>query len=197
MASKANLEQTTRKAVALAQAGKLKQAIPLMEKAVAGKPSDLNARYNLALMLLEDGNFTKAMGHLDAILAKAPTHGPSRFSKAKALLALGRADQALPILQDLAATDDPDCLLALANALRILGRLDRAVSVGERFPPGFLPGQINHGQLLLEIDPERAVAHLDRALRLHASSPEIAALLGQALLRAKQPEAAIQRLRRL
>ena len=194
MASKAKLEQTMMKAVQLAQAGKLKQAIPLMETVVAGSPGDLAARYNLALMLLEAGGIPKALAHLDHILSKNPSHAPSLYSKAKALLALGKPGEALPILQDLSKSNDPDCLMALANTLRQLGRFSDAVSVGQSMPPGFLPGQLNHGQLLMEIDPQQAADFLEKTLRLHHSSPELTALLGQALLRLGKAEQGIPHL---
>lgn len=184
------------RAVGLAQAGKLRQAVAAMEKLAARAPDAVEVRYNLALMLLQDGRVADALGHLDRILARQPGHAPSLFSKAKALMALDRPAEALPLLERLGP--DPETLLALGNALRRLGRLDEAIAAGQRLTalaPGFLPGHLNFCQMLAERGPEHALPALERACALHPRSGELAGMLGHALLRLGRLEEAADRLR--
>ncbi|MDA8229980.1 MAG: tetratricopeptide repeat protein [Magnetospirillum sp.] len=191
-----DLDREMTKAIALAQAGKPRQALAAMEKLVARAPDAVAARYNLALMLLQSGRIAEALPHLDRILARAPGHPPALFSKAKALLALDRAAESLPILEALAPGGDPETLLALGNAYRRLGRLDEAVAVGERLTetaPGFLPGHLNHAQMLAGRSPEAALPALERAVARHPQSAELRGMLGQCLLRLdRHEEAAVE-----
>jgi len=194
-----DLDREMAKAVALAQAGKARPAIAAMQKLVSRAPEALPVRYNLALMLLQAGQLAEALPHLDRILARQPGHGPALFSKAKALLALDRAAEALPILEALAGGRDPECLLALGNAYRRLGRLDEAAASGKLLidaAPGFLPGHLNYGQLLASRSPAEALPALERAVRLHPGSGELAGMLGHCLLRLGRHSEAAASLRR-
>jgi predicted O-linked N-acetylglucosamine transferase (SPINDLY family) len=187
------------KAVALAQAGKTKPAIALLEKVVAAAPAALPPRYNLALLLLTTGRHAEALPHLDRILAAHPGHPAASFSKARGLMALDRAEEALTLLHPLAASGDPDSLLALGNALRSLNRPAAAIEAYRtlvRRAPGHVGGHINLGLLLVATTPEDAVPALEQAVRLHPAIAEMHALLGQALLRQGRHEDAIIRLRR-
>ena len=194
-----NPDRDMAKAVSLAQSGKWRQAIAIMEKVVATAPGYGAARYNLALMLLQTGRHGEAVAHLDHILAREPAHGAARFSKAKALLAMNRAAEALPLLDDLARSGDPECLLALGNAYRRLNRLEEAAVVGARLTatsPGYLPGHVNYCQLLAGQSPEQALPALERAVALHPGSGELAAMTGHCLLRLGRPADALVHLRR-
>ncbi len=187
------------RAVALAGAGKLRQAVAAMEKLVARAPDSVPARYNLALTLLQSGRIAEALPQLERILVRQPGHPPALFSKARALLALDRAAEALPLLQRLAAAGDPETLLALGNAYRQLGRLDDAIAAGIRLTetaPGHLGGQVNLCQMLAERDPAGALPALERAVALHPRSGELAGMLGHCLLRLGRLEEAATALRR-
>ncbi len=195
----ADLDREMLGAVALAQAGRLRQAIAAMAKLVARAPDAPEPRYNLALMLLQAGRLAESLPHLDRILARSPEHRPARYSKAQALLALDRVAEALPLLEGLESTGDPEILLSLGNAYRRLGRLDDAIAAGRRLTrlaPRYLPGHRNLCQLLAERDPALALPALDEATARHPASAELAGLLGQCLLRLGRPEEAAAALRR-
>lgn len=195
-----NLDQEMTKAVKLAQSGKLKPAIAILDGVVRAAPSAVPARYNLALFLLMAGRHADALPHLDRILAAQPGHQPSLFSKAKGLLALDRAAEALPILERLAAGNDPESLLALGNALRSLQRnTEAAEAYGRltRVAPGFAGGHINLAILLTSLgEPAKALPALDDAVRLHPQVAELHAMRGQALLRLGRHSDAIAALNR-
>ncbi len=181
------MDQDMAKAVKLAQAGKLKPAVAILEGLIKAAPSSIPVRYNLALFLLMAGRHAEALPHLDRILAAQPGHPPSLFSKAKGLLALDRAAEALPILERLAAGNDPESLLALGNALRVLNRMGEAEDAFRRLTrvaPGFAGGHINLAILLVSsANNEAALAALDEALRHHPRIAELQAMRGQVLLR--------------
>lgn len=194
------IDQDMAKAVKLAQAGKLKPAIAILEGVVRAAPSAVPPRYNLALFLLMAGRHADAVAHLDRILAAHPGHPPSLFSKAKGLMAQDRPAEALPILERLAAGNDPESLLALGNALRSLQRMDEAAAVYRRLAraaPGFVAGHVNLAILLTASGaPEAALEALDEALPRHPGVAELHAMRGQALLRLGRHPEAIEALRR-
>jgi predicted O-linked N-acetylglucosamine transferase (SPINDLY family) len=194
------IDQDMAKAVKLAQAGKLKPAIAILEGVVRAAPSAVPPRYNLALFLLMAGRHADALPHLDRILAAHPGHPPSLFSKAKGLMALDRPAEALPILERLAAGNDPESLLALGNALRALQRMDAAAEAYRRLAraaPGFAAGHLNLAILLTASGaPEAALEALDEALRHHPAIAELHAMRGQALLRLGRHAEAIEALRK-
>ncbi|CAA7623590.1 O-linked N-acetylglucosamine transferase [Candidatus Terasakiella magnetica] len=193
-----NLDQEMIKAAKLAQAGKLKPAIAILEKLLPLAPGAVPLRYNLALFLLMAGRHAEALPHLDRILAAQPGHGPSLFSKAKGLLALDRADEALPVLQRLAAQGDPESLLALGNALRMMQRTAEAVEAYRRLTqvaPGHPGGHVNLALLLVGSNPEAALPGLETAVKLHPRIAELHALLGQCLLRLNRHDDAVARLK--
>ncbi|OAN44079.1 peptide transporter [Paramagnetospirillum marisnigri] len=194
-----NIDQEMARAAKLAQSGKLKPAIAVVERLVAAAPGAASLRYNLALFLLMAGRHGEALPHLDRILAAEPGHQPALFSKAKGLLALDRADEALPLLERLAATEDPESLLALGNAYRQLNRQAEAVAAFRRLTraaPNHPGGHVNLGLLLASGRPEDALAPLEDAVRLHPGVAELQALLGQTLLRLGRVDAAVERLKR-
>lgn len=187
------------RAVTLAQKGKHRQAAELLGKVVAVQPGLLSARYNLALVLLQSGAIDRALPHLDRILASEPRHSQALFSKGAGLLALGRAEEALPILLDLARSQDPECLLALGNAYRMLNRLGEAAAAFNNLvarAPGFVAGHINLALLLIGDSPAAALPVLDRAVALHPANAQLPAMLGQCLLRLGHFEQAVAPLER-
>jgi len=181
-----DLERDLAKASSLAQSGKTKPALALLERLVAAAPHALAVRYTLALTLLTSGRYGEALPHLDRILAVEPTNPAALYSKARGLMALDRAEEALPLLRPLAEAGDPDSLLAIGNALRSLNRMAEAAEAYRtliRRAPGHLGGHVNLGLLLVATAPEAAIPALEDSLRRHPCIGELHALLGQALLR--------------
>ena len=191
-------DQTMARAVALARAGDLRGAVALLERLVKAAPGLVPARYNLALLLLMSGRHAEALPHLGRILARDPAHAEARFSKAKGLLALDRAEEALALLEGFGASDDPEILLARGNALRRLGRVAEAVEAFRRLAevaPRHPGGPLNLAQMLLATDPAAAHEAVDAGLRRMPGHPVMLALRGQAALRLGRPEAAVADLR--
>jgi len=181
-----DLERDMAKATTLAQAGKTKPALAILERVVAAAPGALAARYALALTLLTAGRYSEALPHLDRILAVEPNNPAALYSKARGLMALDRADEALPLLRPLAEAGDPDSLLATGNALRSLNRITEAAEAYRaltRRAPAHIGGHVNLGLLLVATAPEAAIPALEQSVRVHPGIAELHALLGQALLR--------------
>ncbi|SEH24515.1 tetratricopeptide repeat protein [Magnetospirillum fulvum] len=188
-----DLDRDLAKASALAQAGKTKPALALLERVVAAAPNALAARYALALTLLTSGRYSEALPHLDRILAIEPTNPAALYSKARGLMALDRAEEALPLLRPLAEAGDADSLLAIGNALRSLNRMSAAAEAYRtliRRAPGHLGGHVNLGLLLVASAPDAAIPALEDSVRRHPGVGELHALLGQALLRQNRFEEA-------
>lgn len=185
------------RALAQAQAGRVRPAITLLEKVVAAVPTAIPPRYNLALLLLTSGQAEPALRHLDRILAAVPGHPAASFSKARGLMLLDRSEAALPLLRPLAERGDPDALLALGNALRGLDRIAEAAEAYRallRVAPTHPGGPLNLGQMLLGSDAAAAAEMLTAALFHQPRRAELHALLGQALLRLGRYPEAIERL---
>jgi predicted O-linked N-acetylglucosamine transferase (SPINDLY family) len=181
-----DLERDLAKASSLAQAGKTKPALALLERLVAAAPHALAVRYTLALTLLTSGRYSEALPHLDRILAVEPTNPAALYSKARGLMALDRAEEALPLLRPLAEAGDADSLLATGNALRSLNRMAEAAEAYRtliRRVPGHLGGHVNLGLLLVATAPDAAIPALEESVCRHPGVGELHALLGQALLR--------------
>lgn len=194
-----DIERDLAKASALAQAGKTKPALALLERVVAAAPNALAARYALALTLLTAGRHAEALPHLDRILAVEPANPAALYSKARGLMALDRTEEALPLLRPLAEAGDADSLLATGNALRSLNRMAEAAEAYRaliRRAPGHLGGHVNLGLLLIATAPEAAIPALEDSVRRHPGIGELHALLGQALLRQNRFEDAAASLRR-
>ncbi|CCG40907.1 O-linked N-acetylglucosamine transferase, SPINDLY family protein [Magnetospirillum molischianum] len=192
-----DLQRDMAKAAALAQAGKTKPAIALLERVVTAAPTALAARYSLALTLLTTGRYAEALPHLDRILEVEPKNPAALYSKARGLMALDRAEEALPLLRPLAEAGDPDSLLATGNAFRSLNRIAEAAEAYRTLTqraPGHLGGHVNLGLLLVATAPEAAIPALEHSVRIHPGIAELHALLGQALLRQGRYDEAAERL---
>jgi Flp pilus assembly protein TadD len=66
---------------------------------VAKNPKGFLGRYGLGNKLIQDGNPTEAVEHLTIATQLDPTHVASHLGLGRALISLGRTDEAKPILQ--------------------------------------------------------------------------------------------------
>jgi YaiO family outer membrane protein len=99
-----------------------------LEAAVAAKPADTDARYELARSCARAGQPQAALEHYDALLAHDDANVDWLLGKAQALMALGRPREALPLLEDARrrAPAYEDVWRANASALDALDEFDAA-----------------------------------------------------------------------
>jgi tetratricopeptide (TPR) repeat protein len=83
-----------------------------------------NARYELAMALMESGNAVRGIALLREVVAAEPGHGNARFQLGSALVKQGDCAEALPHLE--AATEAPQKYYLLSGCYRKLGREDDA-----------------------------------------------------------------------
>ena len=143
-------------AIAYRVAGRLDEAIPLLERSLADcervlgpdHPDTLASRSNLAGAYRVAGRLDEAIPLFERTLADSErflgeTHSPAfRNNLATAYLAAGRLDEAIPLLERTLADservrgpDHPDTLASrsnLAGAYKDAGRLDEAIPLFER-----------------------------------------------------------------
>jgi Flp pilus assembly protein TadD len=94
----------------------------------------LNEQFNSALTAFDDGRPTEALSMLSAVLEARPDFAAARASAATALLSLGRARDAVQLLQAAPPEqrDSPELLGKLGAALRQTGDLPAAAAALEQ-----------------------------------------------------------------
>lgn len=104
--------------------GRLERAEALIRQAIAQRPREPGFHANLAVVLTRAGRWADAVEAARAALALAPTHAPSLELLGRALLALGRPEEAIAPLERLAGQRprQPGPLLRLADARRMAGQ---------------------------------------------------------------------------
>ena len=168
-------------------AGDVETAIVLLERAVAAKPDDAVAEFNLAAALAAIGRLDPAVVHYERALALRPTLIDAYTSLGAVLQKLDRpAEAEARLRQALAlAPDDPLILANLASVLFDGGRVDEALDLARRSVergPDLMPGHLQLGRALATHgDFTAAIAHLRRARELAPDSSKPAVLLTHAL----------------
>ncbi|CAI4031401.1 MSHA biogenesis protein MshN [Nitrospira tepida] len=66
---------------------------------VAKQPNGFLGRYGLGNKLLQEGNLEEAVEHLQVAVRLDPVHVASHLALGKALIALGRREEAKPVLR--------------------------------------------------------------------------------------------------
>ncbi|HEX8222404.1 MAG TPA: sulfotransferase [Allosphingosinicella sp.] len=126
--------------------------------------SDPLLLHRLGVERCERGDFAGAEPYLRRALSLDPA-GPARLDLARALLALGRADQAEALCAE--SADDPEAIRIRAYALQALGRLAESVAAYERLVarvPNDFEGWSNLGGARLAAGSTKdAVAAFERA----------------------------------
>nr|WP_246462873.1 tetratricopeptide repeat protein [Nitrospirillum iridis] len=115
--------------MALHQAGRLAEAVPLYQKVLAAVPGQPDACRLLGALFLQAGRADLALEPLRAVLASNPDHGEALNNLRVAYQALGREEEALAFLQGLAAKR-PRALApawALATIFWQAGRTEEAL----------------------------------------------------------------------
>ncbi len=174
---------------ALAQAGRLHEAIAQHEAAVRLKPDDPELQYNLALALTQADRWTEAITHYQAALQVSPD-GPSLHSNLA--LALGHIGDLAGALQHAAlaaklAPENASFRYNYALFLDAARRLPEAVEEYEaalRLRPDYPEAHNNLGNALLQLGrPAEAIAHYETLLRVRPESLEARSNLGLALVK--------------
>lgn len=126
------------------------EALRVLLRALEMKPDHLDANYEAATLLLENGDAEAAAARLERVVQSSPNHLGAQFKLARAYRALGRLDDATRVtathrrlgrLDDLgmlSQADTPEASLALADVLEKGGdrsgaRAELAQAL-ERFP---------------------------------------------------------------
>ena len=160
-------------------AGQYKEAADAFARAVDAAPASATARVNLGLAHLQMGNTAEATQAFEAALRLDPTNVIVARLLVRALVRLGRSDDAIATLNRMRASDgdDEDALLGLAILLSDQRRYREALTLlddaNRRAPDR--PATATTLARLLASAPDRSLRDGRRALALateiHASDP--------------------------
>ena len=125
----------------LASAGKVTEANTLLTALLRTEPSNFDARYMLGLIRLQQRDFTAAEGEFRLAIRICPDAAFAHNSHGRALVGLGRADQALASFDRAIALklDFAEAHHNRGNALKALGRFQEALQSFARAGAG-VPG---------------------------------------------------------
>jgi cytoskeleton protein RodZ len=134
-------------ALALHQAGRLKDAAPLYDRALAQRPRDAGLLALAGALQSQLGKQTLAVKLLHRALAARPDHAEARHNLGAALMKLERHAEAAEAFA--AATrltpEQPGAWLGLGQALRAQGKAEPAIAAFRQvlaLLPGALPGSL-------------------------------------------------------
>jgi Flp pilus assembly protein TadD len=135
-------------------------------------PDDFEAHYNLAALLMRDGQLREAIGHFSAATRIRPNEPTVNNAYGAALLASGEPEQAIPKLTAAlnARPDYFDAHYNLGNALAALADFRGALAefqTAVRLNPQDANAEANLGSAFAEIGSVKdAKLHFERALQL-------------------------------
>jgi tetratricopeptide (TPR) repeat protein len=169
------------------QRGRHREAVELIERALALHPGTATYHVNLAGAYRAAGDLTQAAAHCRAALRLQPDNAEAHNNLGLALQMLGQADEAGGHFE--AALERrpswPMPYLNLGNLLRAAGRYQEATAVyrdGIRLCAEAPLLRNNLGELLLEMgQPDEALVHCQEATRLRPGEPLALTNLGNVL----------------
>jgi tetratricopeptide (TPR) repeat protein len=148
--------------VARATLGDPAEGMALIRRAIAAQPVFPSAHFNLGSLLFGQGQAEPALASLTTCIDQAPGHAGALAASGRALLALGRSqDAAAAFIRALSVHRDPVTWNDLATALQRCGRTDEAVQAyGEaiHLRPSYSEAHYNRGCLLMAGPDREAVA---------------------------------------
>ncbi|MGI9450641.1 MAG: XrtA/PEP-CTERM system TPR-repeat protein PrsT [Geminicoccaceae bacterium] len=152
-------------------------AIIQLRNALQADPNNLRARQLLGEIYLNAGRFADAEKELMRVHEKAPS-GANTISLAQAFLGQGKADDVLPLIDDVGGDTDPelmqDITLLRVEALLNLERLtDARKALSAELDANPLDADVNIMDArisLAEGDPDSARAKIERALDVDQNS---------------------------
>ncbi|MCG5244097.1 tetratricopeptide repeat-containing sulfotransferase family protein [Azospirillum doebereinerae] len=137
--------------------GQPDQGLALFRRAIGIAPRMADAYLNAAALEGDRERWVEAFGWLEALRDFAPDHPRLPAARARTLLALGRAEEALAIVDAVLAAGpgDAPALLVRGMALQTLERFDEALdafaALGGAPGPAAEGGLVNRGALLTEL----------------------------------------------
>jgi tetratricopeptide (TPR) repeat protein len=185
--------------LALAQVGRLPEAIVQCEQALRIKPDDAEAHCNLGYILLKEGKISGAIGHSEQALRMKPYFAEAHDNLGLALAQAGKTEDAIAHYEQALRIKpyfaEADC--NLGAALGQAGRMREAIAHLQqalRIKPDFAEAHGNLGTVFLrEGKLSDAIAQFEQALRIKPDYYDAHNNLGDALVRlGKLPEAIVQ-----
>ena len=159
------------------QTGRASNAVERIRKALDLQPNDSNARYNLALALIETESLDEAKAELDHLRKIDPENTEVLNALGNLERLLGNFQTALTLLRDASkqAPAHPGIFLNLGLSLISVGSLNEAVACLERSvdlePTAGALNQLGAAQNLAG-NPDRALSAFRRALQLDPNHRE-------------------------
>lgn len=123
-------KQLRRKALERLRKGNARSALPLLEKALAMEPSNIEGRLHMGVALYLLGRYREAETHFRFVVALDPNNAHALLNLAATYDAQGRVDDALPLLRKVAQLfpEVPDVHYNLAVALAKKGDRKGAIA---------------------------------------------------------------------
>ena len=170
------------------QQGNFKDAVPLIEQAVAAKHDYVEAHYNLGKALQSLGRHRDAARSYERALALKPDYADARYNLGSALLALDQNDAAAAQFEKLLASDPayPGAHNNLGSALKALDRHEPALrhfQAAVRLNAADADARYNLALMLLDMNrQEESIAEYDRVLAARPGDADAITNKGFALL---------------
>jgi Tfp pilus assembly protein PilF len=172
---------------ALADSGRVAEAIEHYQKALEIKPSYAGAHNNLALALVGRGSVAEAIRYYQKALEIQPSYADAHYNLGTVLIGCGRVEEAIVHFQK-ALEINPDYAAAhnnLALALGSRGRVNAAIAHFQKaleIQPDYARAHNNLGNTLVSCGRVgEAIAHYRKALELNPDYAEAHNNLGTAL----------------
>ena len=177
--------------------GRLADGVTEYRKALAIDPGNPMFRFNLALALYKGGKFAEAVTELQGVLAKQADHLQARLLLGDCYLKQGRHQDVVDLLAPWEASyaGDRGFAYILGTAFIQTDRMDQGQRVIDTI---FKDGESAEGHLLMGTvhmnagDSPAALAELRKAVELNPQLPVANGMLGRALLRNGEHEAALR-----
>lgn len=187
--------------IALADLGRLDEAIAEYHQSLGIHPQDVLAHYNLGVALSRLGRFDEAVNEYRRAIQIDAGHLQARCNLGIALAGLGRLEEAIVEFRKTIGID-PSNLLAhfnLGSALAKMGRFDQSITSfreAVRIHPRLAAAHMALGNALVKLHGlHEAVQAYRQAARINPSHADARYLLGETLLQLGEIDDAITELR--
>jgi tetratricopeptide (TPR) repeat protein len=171
--------------VALVRLGRFDEAIAAYRSALKLDPANKPVRMNLALAFYKKGDPRQAAAEFDALLKADPGNAQAATLMGDCYLQLGDHQRAIAVVAPAAEAhpEDLDAAYVLGSALIAAGKERDGLALVERVATqkNSADAYALAGKTWLKLgDPDRAIPHLEQAVRLNPGLPGIYTLRGVA-----------------